>query len=64
MPEQAIRLETALSSLQERQREAIQLHHLHGKSVEETAMAMGLTKGAVAGLIARGMKHLRDLLQD
>jgi RNA polymerase sigma-70 factor, ECF subfamily len=62
--EQAIRLETALSSLQERQREAIQLHHLHGMSVEQTAKAMGLTKGAVAGLIARGMKHLRELLQD
>ena len=62
--EQAIRLETALCSLQERQREAVRRHHLQAMTIEETAKAMGLTKGAVAGLIARGVKHLRDLLQD
>jgi RNA polymerase sigma-70 factor (ECF subfamily) len=62
--EQSARLEEALNSLPEPQRVAVQLHHLQGLTVEQTAIAMGKTKGAVAGLIARGVNRLHDSLKD
>ena len=62
--EQLARLAVALASLPHAEREAVQLHHLEGMSVEDTAKAMGTTKPSVAGLIHRGLKHLRELLQD
>jgi len=62
--EQSARLAAALALLPPDQRQAVELHHLQKMSVKETAAAMVTTKGAVAGLIRRGLKHLRELLQD
>jgi RNA polymerase sigma-70 factor (ECF subfamily) len=62
--EQSARLEAALNSLPERERLAIRLHHLQGLTIEQTATSMGKTKGAVAGLIARGMNRLHAALKD
>jgi RNA polymerase sigma-70 factor (ECF subfamily) len=60
--EQADRLRQALAQLPEDQRRAVELHHLHGHSLAETADQMGRTKAAVASLIFRGLDHLRQHL--
>ncbi|MEQ8788011.1 MAG: sigma-70 family RNA polymerase sigma factor [Pirellulaceae bacterium] len=62
--EQALRLAKALACLPPVQREAIELHHLQGKTLEETGLQMDRTKGAVAALIYRGTRRLRELLGD
>jgi len=62
--EQALRLAKALACLPPVQREAIELHHLQGQTLEETGRQMDRTKGAVAALIYRGTRRLRELLGD
>jgi RNA polymerase sigma-70 factor (ECF subfamily) len=62
--EQLLRLADALSQLPEDQRRALELHHLQGRSLIETAAQMGRTKSAVASLIFRGLDRLRKLLAD
>jgi RNA polymerase sigma-70 factor (ECF subfamily) len=62
--EQMLRLARALKELPEAQRQAVELHHLQGLSLLEVAAALGSTKPAVAGLLHRGLKKLRDLLAD
>jgi RNA polymerase sigma-70 factor (ECF subfamily) len=54
----------ALAELPAAQRQAIEYHHLQGLSLPEAAAAMGSTKPAVAGLLHRGLKKLRELLAD
>jgi RNA polymerase sigma-70 factor (ECF subfamily) len=60
--EQAVRLATALGCLSTAQREAIELHHLKGLPLAEVGERMNRGKGAVAALIFRGTKQLRELL--
>jgi RNA polymerase sigma-70 factor (ECF subfamily) len=60
--EDLLRLADALAQLPEMQREAIVLHHLHGCSLTETARTLGRTDAAVAGLLHRGLKKLRELM--
>jgi RNA polymerase sigma-70 factor (ECF subfamily) len=60
--EQAVRLATALGCLTPPQREAIELHHLKGIPLAEVGKKMERDKGAVAALIFRGTKRLRELL--
>lgn len=60
--EQAVRLATALGRLSKPQREAIELHHLKGFPLAEVGKRMNREKGAVAALIYRGTKRLRELL--
>jgi RNA polymerase sigma-70 factor (ECF subfamily) len=60
--EWALRLAEALEKLPEDQRCAVELRHLEGRSLAETAKEMGRTPGSVASLIHRGMVRLRDLL--
>ena len=60
--EQAVRLATALGCLTPPQREAIELHHLKGMPLAEVGEKMSREKGAVAALIFRGTKRLRELL--
>lgn len=62
--ERAMRLTDALTALPEDQRTAVELHHLSGYSVAETAERMGRTKAAVAGLLRRGLAQLREGLKD
>jgi RNA polymerase sigma-70 factor, ECF subfamily len=62
--EELIRLAGALALLPDDQRQAVELHHLKGCSVEEAARQMGRTKAAVVGLLFRGLKRLRQLLPD
>lgn len=58
----SIRLAKALACLTAEQREAIELHHMRGMSLEEIGNRMSRKKGAVAGLIFRGKQRLQELL--
>ena len=62
--EQLLRLAEALAQLPQDQREAVTLHHLQGWSLAELAQHLARSEGAVAGLLHRGFKRLRELLQD
>jgi RNA polymerase sigma-70 factor (ECF subfamily) len=62
--EQLMRLAWALGELPEDQREAVELHHLHGCPISELARVMGRSSPSVAGLLRRGLKRLRELLEE
>jgi RNA polymerase sigma-70 factor (ECF subfamily) len=62
--EQLLRLAEALGQLPDDQRQAIEKHHLQGSLLTDIARAMGRTEPAVAGLLRRGRKKLRELLED
>jgi len=53
-----------LEALPADQRMAIELHHLGGNSLQETAEQMNRSTASVAGLLRRGLKALREGLQD
>jgi RNA polymerase sigma-70 factor (ECF subfamily) len=57
---QAIRM--ALAELPEEYRRAIELRYFDGYSMEETAILMGRTTGAVRGLVDRARRQLRESL--
>jgi RNA polymerase sigma-70 factor (ECF subfamily) len=60
--EDLLRLADALTQLPEAQREAIVLHHLQGCTLAEAARSLGKTDAAVAGLLHRGLRKLRELM--
>lgn len=60
--ERALRLSKALACLTPPQREAIELHHLQGMPLAEVGRRMKRDKGAVAALIFRGTRRLRELM--
>ena len=60
--EELIRLADALTSLPLAQREAIVLHHLQGLPLAEVGQQLEKSPAAVAGLLHRGLKRLRELL--
>lgn len=62
--EELLRLVEALKQLPEPQREAVVLHHLQGHTLAELASRLGRSEPAVAGLLHRGLKKLRELLQE
>ncbi len=62
--EQLIQLARALAELPEGQRESIVLHHLKGWSLAEVSGHLGRTDSAVAGLLNRGLKKLREVLAE
>jgi RNA polymerase sigma-70 factor (ECF subfamily) len=60
--EELLALATALACLPEDQRQAVEWHHLQGRPLAEIAANFGRSKGAVAQLLFRGLKKLRELL--
>lgn len=52
----------ALSCLNDEQRRAIQLRHLEGLSLEQTAAAMNKSQSAVSSLLFRGLRRLRSAM--
>jgi RNA polymerase sigma-70 factor, ECF subfamily len=60
--EDLLRVADALIQLPEAQREAIVLHHLQGCTLTESARSLGKTDAAVAGLLHRGLRKLRELM--
>lgn len=62
--ERVLALTKALGKLPRDQQMAIELHHFSGRSLEETAQAMNRSFASVAGLIRRGLRTLRESLQE
>ena len=62
--EQALRVAEALARLPEAQREALVLQHWQGWSLDDIGRHLGRSPAAVAGLIKRGIKQLRLLLDE
>jgi RNA polymerase sigma-70 factor (ECF subfamily) len=62
--EQAVVLTLALEELPADQREAVRLRHLEGLPLAEIADRLGRSEDAVAGLLKRGMRTLRERLKD
>lgn len=60
--EELLRLSDALLTLPDAQREAIVLHHLQSWPLAEVAVQLGRTDAAVAGLLHRGLRRLRELM--
>jgi RNA polymerase sigma-70 factor (ECF subfamily) len=58
--EQVLILLQAMENLPEMQREALVLQVWHGKSLAEIAEQLGKTQQAVAGLLKRGLRQLRE----
>jgi RNA polymerase sigma-70 factor (ECF subfamily) len=55
-------LAAALTRLPQAQREAIELQYWSGRTLAEIAESLGRSREAVAGLIKRGLRHLRQEL--
>lgn len=62
--EDLLRLADALTQLRDDQREAVILRHLQGMSLAEVAAELDRSETAVAGLVYRGLKKLRGLLDE
>lgn len=62
--EELLRLAAALAELPQAQRDAVELHHLHGCSLSQVVAHLDRTEAAVAGLLRRGLRRLRELLQE
>lgn len=62
--EAVLRLTAALDALSEDQREAVARHYLLGESLAEIGCHLRRSTAAVAGLLQRGLRRLRDLLPD
>jgi RNA polymerase sigma-70 factor (ECF subfamily) len=58
--EQLLQMIDVLDQLPEAQREALLLQHWHGWSLSEIAEQMQRTPTAVAGLLKRGLRTLRE----
>jgi RNA polymerase sigma-70 factor (ECF subfamily) len=62
--EQLLQLAQALRELPPDQRRAVELHHFQGCPLAEVGRRMGRGEEAVVGLLYRGLKRLRRLLED
>lgn len=62
--EDALRLSAALAALPEAQAQALVLRHCQGCSVDEISQQLSRTPDAVAGLLKRGARQLRALLNE
>ncbi|MFN8702123.1 MAG: sigma-70 family RNA polymerase sigma factor [Rhodospirillales bacterium] len=57
--EDAALLRSVMAGLPERQRLAVELVHLEGRSAAETGLVLGVSEGAVEGLLARARRAIR-----
>lgn len=62
--ERATALAVAVDSLPVDQREAVLFKHCHGLTLAQIAERMNKSAAAVAGLLRRGLEHLRELLAE
>ena len=62
--EQSLRLAEALATLPEPQRQALLWKHCEGWSLDAIAQQLGRSPAAVASLLRRGLKQLREHLQE
>jgi RNA polymerase sigma-70 factor (ECF subfamily) len=62
--EEAVRLAAALAQLPDAQRDALVLRHLEGWTLADISRHLDRTPSAVAGLLKRGLKQLRELLAE
>jgi RNA polymerase sigma-70 factor (ECF subfamily) len=62
--EDLLRLVEALGRLPDDQRSAVELHHLEGHTLAQTAEALGRTRSAAASLVFRGLRSLRWMLDE
>ena len=62
--ENVIKVAEAVERLPQSQREAVRLHYLEGMKLGEVAEQLDKSTGAIAGLLHRGMKTLRQQLGD
>lgn len=60
--EQAARFLDALGQLPADQAEAVSMRYFEGCSVDEIAHALGRSRTAAAGLLKRGLEHLRRVI--
>jgi RNA polymerase sigma-70 factor (ECF subfamily) len=60
--ERAVHVARALEQLPDNQREAVVLRHFENRSLAQIGVALGCSTTAVAGLIYRGLKSLRQHL--
>ena len=62
--EELRRLAHAIARLPEDQRRVVELHYLKGLAVADVAEQIGRTRPAAVGLLFRGLRRLRELLQE
>jgi RNA polymerase sigma-70 factor (ECF subfamily) len=61
--EELLAMSQAIARLPNDQQEAIVLHHLQGRTLAELALHFDRHPSAVAGLLHRGLKKLRELMK-
>jgi RNA polymerase sigma-70 factor (ECF subfamily) len=61
--EEVLHLAAALEQIESPQRDVIELHHLQGRSLAETAAILGRSQSAVAALLHRGLQKLKERLK-
>jgi RNA polymerase sigma-70 factor, ECF subfamily len=54
----------AILALPAPQRDAVVLHHLQGWRLQDVAEHLDRTEAAVAGLLHRGLRRLRELMRE
>jgi RNA polymerase sigma-70 factor (ECF subfamily) len=62
--EEVLRLAEVIARLPDDQREVIVLHHLEGLTLSHLAEHLQRSESAVAGLLHRGLKKLRELMTE
>ncbi len=62
--EELLRLAQAVAELPDDQRTAVEMRHVQGCSLAAISRQMGRSEPSVAGLIRRGLKELREKLNE
>lgn len=61
--EELVRLARGLARLPDDQRQAVELHHLQGRTLAQLSEQLNRSNAAIAGLLRRGLKRLHELLE-